>query len=500
MNIVKPTLADLAAGFTVALVLLPQSLAYAQLAGMPPHVGLFASALPLIVFACFASSPYLQTGPTAVTALLIFATLQGAGYSTDDPDFVAYGALLALLVGAIRLILAVTKLGKLAYVLCEPVMMGFTTAAAIVILASQLPKVVGLSLAVPDSGAIQEALWALSRPTQWQLGALALAAITLAAMFGGKKVHPLFPGVLVAVIIGITVSETALYTGDIVGQTSSIPEGFPSLQFSFTWNATESLFIGALVIAILGFAEPSTIARTFADEDQQVWNVNRELFASSLANFVSAISGAIPIGGSFSRSSLNRFAGAKTRWSGGVTGLTMLALLPFASALNPLPLAVLGGVVFGAAYRLIRPALLLELWRRSRSQFLLATATFVGTLFWAPNIHWALLAGLALTVFYHFTVGFKMTETTTTDGDIVLRLHGILWFGSHASFLRQVTARATTQSDTTFHLDFAAIPAIDTEVIKKLISHKNIAFRNTPANTTILLERLQQEQDTIEAC
>ncbi|MEM7276381.1 MAG: SulP family inorganic anion transporter [Actinomycetota bacterium] len=183
----RPTVADVVAGISVALVLVPQSLAYAQIAEMPVVTGLFASALPLIVFALFASSPYLQTGPVALTSLLTLAALQGAGFEAADPDYVRLGALLALIVGGCRLLLGVLRLGWVAYLIAEPVRMGFTSAAAIIIISSQLPKALGTTEVAPDGSTLGRAGWSAVHPGSWEPGAIGLSIATLVIMLGGPE-------------------------------------------------------------------------------------------------------------------------------------------------------------------------------------------------------------------------------------------------------------------------------------------------------------------------
>ena len=200
----KPSVGDIVAGVSVALLALPQGLAYAELAGMPAQYGLYAAAIPSILAAIFASSPYLQTGPVALTALLTYGALQGI----EDPftaGFVELAALLALLVGAIRLILGILKLGKLANLLTDAVITGFTTGAAILIIFSQLPKSLGIE---ETTGGVLAAGWdSITNPDVWQLGAIIFSIATIIVIFGGRFLHRLFPGVLIAVVCGILISK-----------------------------------------------------------------------------------------------------------------------------------------------------------------------------------------------------------------------------------------------------------------------------------------------------
>ena len=481
----KPSVADVIAGVSVALVLIPQSLAYAQIAEMPVVTGLFASALPLIAFSLFASSPYLQTGPVALTSLLTLAALQGAGFASDHPDYVALGAMLALIVGAARLLLGLFRVGWVAYLISEPVRQGFTSAAALIIISSQLPKVLGTSTDAPDGSTIGRALWSLGHPGAWRLGALVLSAITLVVMLGGRRFHRLFPGVAVAVVLGLAYS--ALNEGSVltVGDTNPIPQGLPSLSLDLPWGQAGTLAIGGLIIALIGFAEPASIARQFAQEDKTPWDANRELAASGLANLTSAVSGAFPVGGSFSRSSVNRLAGARTRWSGGVTGLVVLGFLSFASVLDGLPQAVLGAIVVGAVLGLVKPVVLARLWHRSPLEAGLAWVTFAATLALTPSVQWAVLAGVGLTVAVHLlrplTLDVSVHEVgvdarydeaghDVTGRDYVGREHvvarpeGLLWLGSYGSFERQLRSVALTYPLANIVVDLGPEPNLEPRV------------------------------------
>lgn len=459
----RPSVADVVAGVSVALVLIPQSLAYAQIAEMPVVTGLFASALPLIAFSFFASSPYLQTGPVALTSLLTLAALQGAGFTAENPNYVVLGSLLALIVGVLRLLLGVLRLGWVAYLISEPVRQGFTSAAALIIISSQLPKALGTTLAAPEDGStIGRALWSVVHPASWSPGALLLSAITLVVMLGGRRLHSLFPGVALAVLIGLGytwfVSEGALTVGD----TNPIPEGLPSISFDLPWSDLGALAVGGLIIALVGFAEPASIARLFANEDKTIWNANRELAASGIANVTAAMSGAFPVGGSFSRSSVNRLAGARTRWSGGVTGIVVLAFLSFASVLDDLPQAVLGAIVVGAVLGLVKPRALLELWQESRVEAALAWITFVATLALTPAVQWAVMLGVGLTVLVHVAMPFRL-EVSPGNSRVTVRPVGLLWLGSYRSFERQLREAAEDGTGDLL-LDFGEDPNLDPTV------------------------------------
>ncbi len=476
----KPHVADALAGISVALLLIPQSLAYAQIADMPPVTGLFASALPLIVCAPFASSPYLQTGPVALTSLLTLAALQGAGFAADDPDYVAMGALLALLVGLFRLGLGILRAGWVAYLIAQPVLLGFTSAAAVLILSSQLPKALGNSRLVPGSSTLGDVFWSITHPDTWHTSAIGLTLVTLVVMLGGRRLHKLFPGVALAVVIGLVYSTMVTDPGLIVGDPTGVPEGLPSLSLDMPWGSVGTLAIGALIIALVGFAEPASIARVFATEDKTFWDANKELVSQGLANIASGVSGAFPVGGSFSRSSVNRMAGARTQWSGGITGLVVLAFLPFAGILDPLPQAILGAIVVGAVLGLLNIGELVGLVNKSRTDAALAWLTWAATLALAPNVQWAVIVGLVATIGAQMVRPVRLRPLATDDSAVDHRVavDGLLWLGSHRRFEQQLADLVDERPGATIAVDIGpgsvSDPRLDT-VLGRL--HERAASR-----------------------
>jgi len=425
LNLPRPAPGDLLAGASVALVLIPQSLAYAQLAGIPAYRGLYAAALPPIAAALFASSPYLQTGPVALTSLLAFGVLSALA-TPGSNEYVELGLLLALVVGVVRLAVGLLNTGVIAYLISQPLLLGFMPAAAILIIASQLPAAFGAS---PEGdGILERAAWTLVHPDAWEGASITLTAAVLVLMLLGRLVHRLFPSVLLAVGLGLAYSSLSGYEGATVGP---IPEELPPISVDLPWGELPSLLVAGAVIALVGFIEPSSIARTFAAEERQPWNANREFLGQGAANVAAALSGGFPVGGSFSRSALNREAGARTRWSGAVTGAAVLVFLPFAGFLSSLPTAVLAAIVIGAVASLVRPLPILRLARFSRPQFGVAATTFVLTLALAPRVDRAVLIGIGLAVGAHLWRELALEVPSWEEAETLhLRPRGVLWFGS----------------------------------------------------------------------
>ena len=422
----RPATSDLIAGFSVALILIPQALAYAELAGLPPVYGLFAAALPPIVAAVFASSPYLQTGPVAMTALLTFGALSQLA-EPRSMEYVKLAALLALIVGVVRVVVGVLRAGAVAYLMSQPVVQGFTAGAAILIVASQLPTAVGAE--APNGGVLWRAWWTLTHYQDWEAASFLIAVLAIGLVTFGRRIHPLFPSVLVAVVGALVWSVVADYTGPVVGE---VPSGLPPFSLALPWSRVTDLAVAGAVIALVGFAEPASIARAFAARERTPWSPDREFLSQGAANLASGISGGFPIGGSFSRTSINHVAGARTRWSGAVTGVVVFAFLPFAGVIEDLPRAVLGAIVIAAVVKLIRVPALLSLWRYSKPQALVAYVTFGATLVLSPRIDQAVLVGIVTAIAIHLWRErvVKVDLEVRRGGVARIRPQGVFWFGS----------------------------------------------------------------------
>ena len=417
---------DVVAGASVALVLIPQSVAYAELAGLPAYVGLYAGAFPPIAAAFFASSPYLQTGPGAPTALLTLGALLPLA-ARGTPDYIALAALLALIVGVVRILVGVLKAGGIAFLLSQPVLMAFTTGAAALIVASQIPGALGVT-GMPAGGVLSQAAWAVGHPGAWEGSSLVLAAGTAVVVLGARRINPLIPGILVAAAAAIAWSVLTGYAGPVVG---AVPRGLPTFSLAFPWQAIPALVVPGVVIALVGFAEATSIARIFAAQDRSPWDPNREFIGQGVANVASAVTGGFPVGGSFGRSTVARLSGARTRWSGAVAGVLGLAFLPFAWILAPLPRAVLAAIVIAAVSSLVKVRPLLRLWHQSRPQALVAYTTIALALVLAPRIDQAVLVGVVLSLSVHAWREIKPRVETWTEGSTLhVRPAGVLWFGS----------------------------------------------------------------------
>jgi sulfate permease, SulP family len=421
----RPRLGDLMAGISVALIAIPQSLAYAELAGMPAYRGIYAVALPTLLAAFFVSLPYLQAGPVATTSLLTVAVLSHFAQAAS-PDYIALAALLAIVVGCVRILIGMLKWGAVAYLLSQPVLLGFISAAALLIIASQLPTVLGAN----PSGdlVIVKAMWTLAHPQTWHLPTLLLGFVTIALILGGRQLHALFPGVLIAVALGLVCTQAFGYPVETIGD---VPVGLPTVSVHLPWQVLPNLLLGGMIIAVVGFSEAASIASTYATIDRLSWDPNREFISQGVANLVSGFAGGFPVGASFSRTAANRLAGAQTQWSSAITGLVVISLFPLTHSLTLLPKVTLGAIVISSVVSLVRLRPLWKLRRASRPQAYLGWVTFILTLGLAPRIDIAVLIGVVLAVAHHLRREQRLVYEYWTDADSLhFKPKGVLWFGS----------------------------------------------------------------------
>jgi SulP family sulfate permease len=417
---------DFIAGVSLALVLVPQALAYATLAGLPVQTGLYASAIPPLAAAFFASSPYLQTGPTAVTSILVAGGLAALAVPGSN-DYVLLAGLLAVIVGVIRVLVGLLRAGQIVYLMSEPVLRGFMTGAALLILFAQLPLALGLG-EPPAANALTRAVWTLRSAADWDPETIVIAVAAFAVTVGAPRLHALLPGVLFATLGGILYGAATGYGGSMVGEISS---GFPTPRLALPWSRLPLLVLPGVVIALVGFSEAASIARVYAARERLRWDPDSDFISQGVANLAAGLTGGLPVGGSFSRSGLAHLLNVRSRWSGAVTGVTVVAFAPFAWVLAPLPTAVLAGMVMAAVIRLVRWEPIVELWKLSRAQFMVASTTFFMTLVLSPRIDEAVILGILLAIGVHLWREVRVRVTTWSEGAALhVRPEGVLWFGS----------------------------------------------------------------------
>lgn len=439
---------DVLAGLTVAVMLVPQSMAYAALAGMPPVTGLYAAVVPLLVYALLGTSGSLAVGPVAITALMTSATL--APLAGGDPArYAALAGLLAVLVGAIQVLLGVLRLGVLVSFMSHSVLSGFTSAAAIVIAASQLKDLLGLDAARAETfPEIAVSVWRSVDTAHWPTIAVAVAAIGGLVLL--RRLTPSLPGPLL-VVAAVTVASAAWSFGDAgVRILREVPGGLPAPALPDVGPADlTALLPAALAIALVAYMEGIAVAKSLAAKSRQRVEPNTELVAVGAANVAGGLFHAFPVAGGFSRSAVNFSAGARTPVASVVTAavvaLTAVALTP---AFYHLPKAVLAAIVVVAVLGLVDPEAARSSWRARRADGAAVALTFAVTLLFGVEPGLAAGVAFSIAVFLwrsarpHIAELGRVPGTDTyrniaryaglaTDPDtVVLRVDGSLYFAN----------------------------------------------------------------------
>ena len=452
---------DAMAGLTVALLMIPQSVAYAALAGMPLVTGLYAAVLPALVGALWGGSTRISVGPTALSCLLVSASLSGMA----EPGSVMWVQLaiwLAVLSGLLQVALGAGGYGWLLNLISSPVMTGFTQAAALLIIGSQLPALLGLPLGL--SGFFSGPL-----AGQFDQQALLFGVLSLVALLAAKRWAPRLPAIMLVVVGAGLLSHFTGFAergGEVIGL---LPSGLPTLALP-TWPGLDELsqlLVPAMVIALVSFLETASSARTEHQRDGTRWHENQDLTGQGLAKLASALSGSFPTSASFSRSAIYLYAGARTGWAAIATAILVALALVGAGALSPVPRAVLAAVVVMAVTNLIRPKAFVRLWQIGRVEAITAGVTFVITLLTAPRIHWGVLAGVLLTLshFLHTRLHPRIIEVGLhPDGSLRDR---------HLWKLPPLAERLyALRMDA--ELDFAAASGFERAIMEHLAAHHDV--------------------------
>jgi sulfate permease, SulP family len=389
---------DALAGVTVAMVAIPQSLAYAQLAGLPPFYGLYAAMIPTVIGALFGSSAQLSTGPVALTSLLTAASIADLA-TAGSTQYVAYAVVVALLSGVFQLAFGVMRLGMLMNLLSHPVLMGFINAAAILITLSQIPALMGA--APPATGHIvSDAGFVLADASHYHVPSLFFGIAALASLLAFRRFAPRWPGVLIVAATFTVLSYVSGYAnagGRIVGD---IPQGLPGFSLpEFEWDAWVKLIPASFAIAVISFMEAMSSAKIAAIKTATKWDENQELIGQGLAKLAAAVTHTMPVSGSFSRSALNLASDARTGISSIVCALCVLVtVLFFTPLLKHLPQPVLAAIIIMALTNLINLRSLRSAWLASRDDAFAAGLTFVATLAFAPQIQNGVFTGILVSL------------------------------------------------------------------------------------------------------
>ncbi len=372
---------DLSAGLTVGVMLIPQGMAYAMIAGLPPIYGLYASTLPLLIYALLGTSRQLAVGPVAMVSLLTAAGVGGLAEGGTE-TYIALAIALALFVGLIQFLLGVFRLGFLVNFLSHPVISGFTSAAALIIGLSQLKHLLGVEIARSHHvhEIVLEAITKLGE-VNWTTFAIGLGGVVL--IIGAKRLHKAIPGPLLAVVFGVLLVWGMNLQEQGVKIVGEVPGGLPSFGIpQIQWTTIQDLLPIALAIALVSFMESIAVAKAIQAKHKDYKVIaNQELIALGAANIGGAFLQSYPVTGGFSRTAINDQSGAKTGlasiFSASLIVLTLLFLTPL---FYYLPKAILASVIMVAVFGLIDVKEAKHLWKADRSDFWMLIVTFLATL------------------------------------------------------------------------------------------------------------------------
>ena len=442
---------DLSAGLTVGIMLSPQGMAYAMLAGLEPIHGLYAVTIPLILYAIFGTSRQLAVGPVAMVSLLTAAGI-GALNPTGVEDYLMYALTLAFLVGLIQFGMGILRFGFIVNFLSHPVINGFTSAAAIIIGLSQIKHLFKIEL--PRSEHIQDMAVAIFQnisDIHWVTFGIGVLGIVIIKY--GKKIHKQLPTPLIAVVVGILLVYVFNLTDSGVMVLGDVPSGLPSFSTpSFDMGAWSALLPIAIAISMVGFAESFAVAKTIHGKHKDYkLDANQELIGLGMANFGAAFFQGYPVTGGFSRTAVNDQSGAKTALASLISVvLIVLTLLFFTQLFYYLPNSILAAVVLVAVSGLIDFKTPKLLWKKDKTDFIMLIVTFVITLtlgieigivsgmilsliaviYKASNPHMAKLAKVPGSTIYRNVERFNDLEERSDV--LVIRIDGPIYFANVA--------------------------------------------------------------------
>lgn len=388
---------DLWAGLTVGVLLIPQGMAYAMIAGLPPIYGLYAAFLPQVIYSIFGTSRQLSVAPVAMISLLIAAGIREIAEQGSDA-YIHLAILLALIVGILQLLFGLFRMGFLVNFLSQPVISGYTSSAAIIIGLSQLKHLLGIDM--PSSNLIHEVIYITSiHLDQTHIITVLIGVSSIILLVFSKKVSKSFPGPLIMVVLGVAVVSIFDLENLGVNIIGFVPEGLPDLAFpKVSVVDISNLLPLALLISLVSFMESITIAKVIQSKKKSYKvSSNKELIGLGMANISGSIFGSFPVSGGFSRTAVNEQTGANTNlasWiSAALVGLTLLFFTPL---FYGLPKAILAAIIMVSVFSLIDLKLAVSLFKTNKKDFAMLMATFLSTLLFGVQI--GIITGVVLSL------------------------------------------------------------------------------------------------------
>lgn len=480
---------DIAAGLTVGIMLIPQGMAYAKIAGLDPIYGLYASTIPLIIYALLGTSRQLAVGPVAMVSLLTAASVAPLA-NGDASLYLQLAITLAFMVGIIQFLLGVFRLGFLVNFLSHPVISGFTSAAALIIGLSQLKHLLGVS--IPRSHHVHEIILnaiGKSGDINWVTFGIGLAGIAL--IVGAKKINKSIPAQLVAVIFGVGVVAGLGLVDKGVKIVGEVASGLPGMSLpSFDIVTISLLLPAALAIALVSYMESIAVAKAIQSKHKSYKLIpNQELIALGLANVGGSFFQSYPVTGGFSRTAVSDQAGAKTGLAALISALLIVLTLLFLTSLfYYLPNAILASIIMVAVFGLIDIKEAKHLWHANRTDFWILIVAFVATLtlgieqgigvgvilslamviFRTSRPHVAVLGKVPNTKIYRNVARFEGLEEL--DGLKIMRFDAQLYFANSNFFKEKLEDIFTENKDTlkVLLLDFVSVNEMDSSAVHAL--------------------------------
>lgn len=482
---------DFIAGVTVAVLLIPQGMAYALIAGLPPIYGLYAALTPQIIYAFLGTSRQLAVGPVAMDSLLVAAGL-GALSIVDSNQYIQMAILLALTIGAIQFLLGLLKMGFIVNFLSKPVISGFTSAAAIIICLNQLRHILGISIS--QSNKIHVFTSALMQSeTPINLHSLIIGIVSIILLILIKGWSSKIPSALVIVVIGICWVTFTHQIQPSVAIVGNIPDGLPNFSFPpLRWEIIKELIPISLTIALVAFMEAISIAKSIQEKHKTYEiNPNQELLALGASNMIGSFFQSYPTTGGFSRTAVNNEAGAKTGVAALISALIVAIILTFFTDwFYYLPKSVLGAIIIVAVIKLIDYKYAIRLYKIRKDEFLVLLITFIATLFIGitegilfgiifsflllvyrtSKPHYAFLGRIGSTNYFKNIKRFP-DEVVLRDDLIILRFDAQLFFGNIHFFKKLVfdSLNKNPRKVKGFIINARSMNYIDSTAIEQLI-------------------------------
>jgi len=391
---------DLIAAMTVAVIAIPQSMAYAIIAGVDPVYGLYTAIISTIFSSAFGSSNHLIAGPTNAISLLVASSMR---------NFIGFGNayamlfLMTYLVGVIQILFGVIKLGKAINYISHAVIVGFTAGAGVLIALGQLNQMLGISIQnSAQLSTLSKLQYVLTHLDQSNLFALAMGLLTIVIIIACKKINKNLPSYLIGIIVPILFFLLFSLDQKGVKLMGTIPGSLPPFKMiQFNWQSAKDVIIGAFAIAIIGLVEAISISKSIASTSRQKIDANQEFIGQGIANLISSFFQCFAGSGSFTRSAINYYSGAATRvagiMSGGIVALMLVFLAPYAKYI---PLPSLAGVIMVIAYNMVNKKEMKKVYKVGKADSWVMWITFGATVV-MPDLDWAIYAGIIISIFLY---------------------------------------------------------------------------------------------------